>query len=63
MILNPIRRAYERGRSDERQRNVAQLRAQAALHVGLSGDAHRRKALNSAADAIRDDRGVGRRRG
>lgn len=60
MILNPFRRAYERGRQQGRGEAVAHLRAKAALHRGQIGDARLRGTLNSAADAIRDGRAPGR---
>lgn len=60
MTINPIRRAFERGRQEGRREAIDFLRAQAAAHQGHVGDARRRSALNAAADAIRDGRPAGR---
>lgn len=60
MIINPIRRAVERGRQQERADIVAFLYAQADLHQGQPSDQKRRGALHHAADRIRDGREPGR---
>lgn len=58
--LNPWRRAYDRGRDDQRAADVAYLYAQADVHHGRVGDQRRRGAIRHAADRLRDGRATGR---
>lgn len=60
MSINPLRRAYERGRQQGRADSVGFLYAQAAIHRDGPSDQKRRGALHHAADWLRDGRGVGR---
>lgn len=60
MLRLIARRAYEKGRADQRAADVEFLYRQAEVHVGAPSDQKRRGAVHHAADRLRDGYGVGR---